>query len=153
MDKNYYFEQELFNNFNKKCEQNIEFKDTLVAYAENMSYLRSNSVNYVLCTFSLSCVENIQQVLNEIHRILKPNGELIFLDRITNRSNPFRAFFQLQLNPLSKYIFDYSISSNIDYHLYNSKLKVSHLDIFQLKDSFWHLNDSFIKGIAVKKVL
>jgi ubiquinone/menaquinone biosynthesis C-methylase UbiE len=153
LDKNYYFERELLQNFNKTCDEKIDLKDTLVAYAENMSYLRNNSVNYVLCTFSLSCVEDIQQVLNEIYRILKPNGQLIFLDRIENRSNSLIAFIQQRLNPICKFLFDYGISSNVDFHLYKSKLRVCQFEYFELKDSWWRINHSFVKGIAFKKVL
>lgn len=52
--------------------QNLEFKDYLIGFAENMSYIRSNSIQIVVITDFLSQVENPNEVLGEIFRILKP---------------------------------------------------------------------------------
>ena len=51
--------------------QNIELKDYLLGYAENMSNIRSNSVQIVIITDFLSYVENANDILKEIYRILK----------------------------------------------------------------------------------
>ena len=52
--------------------EKIELKDYLIGYAENMSNIRSNSIQIVLLTDFLSHVENPNDVLREIYRILKP---------------------------------------------------------------------------------
>jgi ubiquinone/menaquinone biosynthesis C-methylase UbiE len=62
----------LINNLKMKRNDEIKLVDYITAYAENMSYIRTNSVEICVCTFTLSCVEDIEQVLSEINRILKP---------------------------------------------------------------------------------
>ncbi len=63
--------------FNNKNDE-IKLNDYLIAYAENMSYIRTNSVEIIICTFMLSCVEDIEIVLDEIYRILKPVSLFFF---------------------------------------------------------------------------
>lgn len=68
---NPYNESYLINNLRIKNDE-IKIVDYIIAYAENMSYIRANRVEIIVCTFTLSCVEDIERVLDEIYRILKP---------------------------------------------------------------------------------
>ena len=77
LDANPYNEHYLMNNLKLRNDE-IRLNDYLIAYAENMSYIRANSVEIIICTFTLSCVEDIEQVLDEIYRILKPVGFIYF---------------------------------------------------------------------------
>ena len=56
----------------KQGHEEIQLKDFLVGYAENMSYIRSNTIEVVVCTNTLSYVEDVEQTLEEIYRILRP---------------------------------------------------------------------------------
>lgn len=60
------------NDLNTRLNKNIQLKDYLVGYAENMSYIRNNSIEVIVCTNVLGYVQDINQTLNEICRVLKP---------------------------------------------------------------------------------
>jgi SAM-dependent methyltransferase len=50
----------------------VNLNDFIIGFGENMSYVRTNSVDCIVCTNYLDECEDYQQVLKEIHRILKP---------------------------------------------------------------------------------
>lgn len=59
----------------------------------------------VVSTWTLCSIENIEQALNEVHRVLKPGGRFIFLEH--GLSNEARVqYWQHRLNPVQKLIGD-----------------------------------------------
>src|SRR5690606_20036080 len=72
------------------------------AFAENIP-LQTGSVNTVVSTWTLCVVKDFEKVLQEVRRVLLPNGSLIFIehgrahDALTER-------FQNVLNPIQKKI-------------------------------------------------
>ncbi len=57
---------------NKAFQNQIEIRDYLMGYCENMSCIRANSMNLVICTSRTSTkIQDFGQALNEIYRILQ----------------------------------------------------------------------------------
>lgn len=54
--------------FNK----NLKLNDFLVGFVENMSYIRNESIECIVCTNIFDYVEDMVEALKEIFRILKP---------------------------------------------------------------------------------
>jgi SAM-dependent methyltransferase len=52
--------------------KSVKLNDYIIGFAENMSYIRANSFDCVVCTNFLAECEDYQQVLKEVHRIMKP---------------------------------------------------------------------------------
>ena len=75
LDSNPYCENLAYSRLNKIntiTNNNIQLKDYLIGFSENMSCIRTESIQIVVLTDFLSYVENPSDTLNEIYRILKP---------------------------------------------------------------------------------
>jgi len=72
--------------------------------AESLS-LEDNSFNIVVCTLVLCSVNNLEKSLSEIHRVLKPQGKLIFIEHVAAVNNPKRYRWQQRLEFIWKHIF------------------------------------------------
>jgi ubiquinone/menaquinone biosynthesis C-methylase UbiE len=59
--------------------------------------LADHSVDTVVATFVLCTVDDPQRALNEIHRVLRPNGELLFVEHVRAQS-PRLAHWQDRLS-------------------------------------------------------
>ncbi|XP_044143280.1 methyltransferase-like protein 7A [Bufo gargarizans] len=86
--------------------ENVHFQDFLVAPGENMHQVASGSMDVVICTLVLCSVENIDAILAEIHRVLRPGGAFYFLEHVTADPSSWRYFFQIILDPTWKHIGD-----------------------------------------------
>lgn len=62
------------------------------------------SFDVVVCTLVLCSVKNLEKTLFEIHRILRPQGKLIFIEHIAAINNTKRYRWQCRLEFLWKYI-------------------------------------------------
>ena len=57
---------------NKLSQNNVIMKDYLIGFCENMSCVRSNSMDLVVSTnSSTESIEDFQQAISEIYRVLK----------------------------------------------------------------------------------
>ena len=63
---------ERLNHVNKKNQSYVHLEDYLIGYAENMSNIRSESIEIVLLTDFFSQVDNSNDILKEVYRVLKP---------------------------------------------------------------------------------
>ncbi|KAM3933018.1 thiol S-methyltransferase TMT1A [Leptodactylus fuscus] len=84
----------------------VHFQEFLVAPGENMRQVASGSMDVVVCTLVLCSVENIDGILAEIHRVLRPGGAYYFLEHVTADPSSWNYFFQIILEPTWKYIGD-----------------------------------------------
>ena len=71
--------------------------------AESLS-LPDASFDVVISTLVLCSVKNLEKSLSEIHRILRPQGKLIFIEHIAAVKNPKRYRWQCRLEFLWKFI-------------------------------------------------
>lgn len=54
----------------------------------------NNSQDFVISTLVLCSVPSVIQCLNEIHRVLKPGGQFIFIEHVVDHHNHFRKSVQ-----------------------------------------------------------
>ncbi len=83
-----------------KKQKNI---DVLSCPAESIPLLNA-SCDTVISTLVLCTVKNLEKSLSELHRILKPNGKLIFIEHVAAHNNPQRLRWQYRLEPFWKII-------------------------------------------------
>lgn len=67
-------------------------------HAEQLPF-EDGSFDTVIATLTLCSVSDIQQVLAEIHRVLKPGGKYIFIEHILSHQQPYHTVLNA-LNPL-----------------------------------------------------
>ncbi|XP_040196747.1 methyltransferase-like protein 7A [Rana temporaria] len=86
--------------------QHIQFQAFVVAPGENMAQIPSGSIDVVVCTLVLCSVDNIEGILAEVHRVLRPGGAYYFIEHVKADPSSWIYFFQEILNPTWKYIAD-----------------------------------------------
>ncbi|KAJ8394873.1 hypothetical protein AAFF_G00042280 [Aldrovandia affinis] len=84
----------------------LEFEKFVVASGENLGVVSDDSVDVVVSTLVLCSVNNVEQVLEEAYRILKPGGALYFLEHVVSDPSTWTYFFQHVLQPLWYYFGD-----------------------------------------------
>ncbi len=67
--------------------------------AENMPF-QDNSFDAITIAFGVRNFENLQKGLREMHRVLKPNGEVVVLEFSKPRLFPLKQLFQLYFKNL-----------------------------------------------------
>ena len=104
----------------------------------------------VVSTWTFCSIPDLHQALREIHRVLKPNGKLIFIEHGLSR-NPRIQWFQHKLTPLSK-IFACGCHLNRDMKEYISPQQ---FNISSLKEFDMPTLSSFVahayQGVVTKK--
>lgn len=75
--------------------------------AEQLMF-ENDTFDIVVCTFVLCSVPNPIQAIQEMLRVLKPNGRLILLEHVLSEM-PLIAFVQKVFNPFTRGIFGYNI--------------------------------------------
>ncbi len=71
--------------------------------AERVSF-PDESFDAVICTLVLCSVNDLEKTLSEIHRVLKPQGKLYFIEHVAATNNNARYLWQCRLAFLWKYI-------------------------------------------------
>ncbi|XP_069828333.1 thiol S-methyltransferase TMT1A-like [Dendropsophus ebraccatus] len=84
----------------------VHFQEFLVAPGENMPQVATGSMDVVICTLVLCSVENIDDILTEIHRVLRPGGAYYFFEHVAADPSSWNYFFQIILDPTWKHIGD-----------------------------------------------
>lgn len=83
--------------------KNIHFELEFINYNNDDIALEDNSMDFVVSTFNLCTIENIEKSLKEIYRILKPDGKFYFLEHgLSNKEKVCKI--QHVLTPLHKKI-------------------------------------------------
>jgi ubiquinone/menaquinone biosynthesis C-methylase UbiE len=76
----------------------------ILDYNGEIISLPDNSLDAVVSTLVLCTVKDPKRILSEIHRILKPQAKLIFIEHVAALSNPSRLKWQKCLEPFWKII-------------------------------------------------
>lgn len=93
----------------KLTEKTIHFKKISIEISADSAEkiaLPDSSVDAVVSTLVLCSVKNLERSLAEIHRVLRPQGKLVFIEHVAATTNPKRYQWQRRLAFLWKIIFD-----------------------------------------------
>ncbi|XP_063300859.1 thiol S-methyltransferase TMT1A-like [Pelobates fuscus] len=128
----------------------VKFDSFLVASGEDMSQVASGSQDVVICTLVLCSVHNIDKVLAEVKRVLKPAGGFFFLEHVRGDRSSWIYFFQQILDPTWIYIGDgCRLTHETWKNLENANF--SEVKLRHIKAPFkWSPVQSHIIGYAVK---
>lgn len=77
--------------------------ETVEAKAEKLPF-NDASFDTVVSTLVLCTVDNPKKSLEEVVRVLKPGGRLLFLEHVHAHDNPIRAKWQGRLEPVWKHL-------------------------------------------------
>lgn len=83
-----------------KIQKNNIKIELLTSRAESIP-LKNNSIDTVVCTYTLCSIRDTQLALNEIKRVLKKNGELLIIEHVLS-PEPNINLLQKILNPIWK---------------------------------------------------
>jgi ubiquinone/menaquinone biosynthesis C-methylase UbiE len=113
--------------------------------------LPSESVDTVISSLVLCSVHDVERVLIEIHRVLKPGGTYRFIEHIAAPPGTVRRIIQSMLRPLSKCLGDGCRADHeIDCFLFTPKFKIIRLKRFETS-----VNDPlirhFVSGVLRKR--
>ena len=101
VEPNIFFHRHIIKNANK-----LGRKITLkTGRAEKLSF-EDASVDVVIGTLVLCSVSEIQSVLLEIIRVLKPGGRFYFIEHVAAPSDSWLGFLQRGVKPVWQYLFD-----------------------------------------------
>eukprot|EP01023_Acetabularia_acetabulum_P029687 TRINITY_DN279_c0_g1_i1.p2 TRINITY_DN279_c0_g1~~TRINITY_DN279_c0_g1_i1.p2 ORF type:complete len:305 (-),score=34.15 TRINITY_DN279_c0_g1_i1:293-1207(-) len=75
--------------------------------------LEDESVDYAVAAFVFGAVDDVQQSLKQIHRVLKTGGELYVMDYTLHTTNRWTQFKQILFDPLFYYQERYHISRDL----------------------------------------
>jgi ubiquinone/menaquinone biosynthesis C-methylase UbiE len=78
--------------------------ETLIATAEQLDFA-DNTFDTVVSTWTLCSIPDVNQALDEIYRVLKPDGQFLFVEHGLSPDPQIRTW-QHRLNPLQKNLFD-----------------------------------------------
>lgn len=73
------------------------------AVAESIP-LPDESVDCVICSMSLCSVKDLSLTLDEVHRVLRPNGRLLVIEHIGAPKGSWMHFFQRLFRPVCQHI-------------------------------------------------
>ena len=93
--------QELFDLTDKDLKESLFPIVHLKSGAENIQ-LPDNSVDSVVSTWVLCSVENVQEVLQEVKRVLRSGGKLFFIEHGKSNSNSLQII-QKAVTPCTRY--------------------------------------------------
>lgn len=65
---------------------------------------QDQSFDTVVSTLVLCSVPNLERALTEVHRVLRPGGQLLFLEHVGAKNNRTRAMMQRALEPAWKQV-------------------------------------------------
>ncbi|XP_006030823.1 methyltransferase-like protein 7A [Alligator sinensis] len=103
-DTNSNFQRGLSKSMNQN--QHLQFEHFLVAPAENLNQVADGSMDVVVCTLVLCSVQNVEDVLKEVKRVLRPGGAFYFLEHVAADHSSWSYFWQQVLYPTWKLVFN-----------------------------------------------
>lgn len=100
-----------------------------------------NSFDYVVHTLVFCSVEDVNEGLSEIRRVLKPTGQLIFIEHILPERNPLRKIFNIFSPAWKKIASGCHLNRDFEVSLKANGFKVIQSHKFMLT--------AFVSGIAI----
>lgn len=97
-------DQNMQKQLSKRLLQYPYLKTSLLDYKGETFALPDNSLDAVISTLVLCTVKNQRKILSEIHRVLKPEGKLVFIEHVIAKNNPSRSKWQQRLEPIWKIV-------------------------------------------------
>lgn len=94
-----------------------------------------NTFDYIVCTFVLCSVPEQKEVLQQMKRVLKPQGTILFLEHVLSK-NKFFAFIERLHNPITKWLLGVSINRDTIASIREIGLKITKEQNLALKDIF-----------------
>jgi ubiquinone/menaquinone biosynthesis C-methylase UbiE len=79
---------------------------SLIPHADEIIPLPDNHADFILCTLVLCSVANPPKVVNEMKRILKPGGKLIYIEHVAAPRKSRLRLLQNLVNPLNRFMAD-----------------------------------------------
>lgn len=118
-----------------------------VLSADNLPF-PDNSFDTVVSTWTLCSISDVKNALNEVARVLKPDGHFLFLEHGLSK-NPKVQKWQHLLNPVNKIFTDgCQINRNIEEEI-ASALQIESCEEFEFK-RYPRTHGSFYRGSATK---
>ncbi|XP_008567203.1 PREDICTED: methyltransferase-like protein 7A [Galeopterus variegatus] len=86
--------------------RHLQFERFVVATGENMHQVADGSMDVVICTLVLCSVQNEEQILQEVLRVLRPGGAFYFMEHVAAEHSTWNYFWQQVLQPVWYLVFD-----------------------------------------------
>ncbi|XP_048474944.1 putative methyltransferase-like protein 7A isoform X1 [Rhincodon typus] len=86
--------------------KHLKLERFVVASGEDLSQVESGSVDAVVCTLVLCTAQNVDAVLKEIKRVLKPGGAFFFIEHVAAGKETWLRFIQHVIQPAWRYFGD-----------------------------------------------
>ncbi|XP_069347090.1 thiol S-methyltransferase TMT1A [Eulemur rufifrons] len=80
--------------------RHLQFERFVVAAGENMHQVADGSMDVAVCTLVLCSVENQEQILREVCRVLRPGGAFYFMEHVAAEPSTWNSFWQQVLDPI-----------------------------------------------------
>src|SRR3989338_9169784 len=110
--------------------------------------MADNSVDFVVSTWSLCSIPNLQVALGEVYRVLKPNGKFVFIEH-GKSAKSFVAKLQKLFTPMTKlFCGGCHQDREIDRLIMKAGFEIENLQKFQEKSTPFIF---LYKGISCKK--
>jgi ubiquinone/menaquinone biosynthesis C-methylase UbiE len=136
---------------NKRIESSEMIVNFKLLNAESLPF-KDETFDTVVSTFTFCSIENINAAMKEFHRVLKLNGQLIFLEHGLSPNKKI-SFIQNHINPFYKLFSEgCSINLNIKNIVEENGFLINELEQFYDKNMIKIAADLY-KGIAVKSSL
>lgn len=84
----------------------LQFENFVVGPAEDLSFAPDSSLEVVVCTLLLCSVGNVEAVLKEVLRVLKPGGVFYFIEHVAAGRSTWTYFWQQVCDPTWRYVGD-----------------------------------------------
>lgn len=130
--------------------RHLQFERFVVASGENMRQVADGSMDVVVCTLVLCSVQNQEQILREVCRVLRPGGAFYFMEHVAAGRSTWNYFWQQVLDPVWCLLFDGCNLTRESWKALEragfSQLKLQHLTA----PLSWPLVRPHILGYAVK---
>lgn len=97
-------DRNMLNQLSKRLTYYPQLNTKLLDYDGKRFDLADNSVDAVISTLVLCTVDHPNDILSEIHRVLKPSGKFIFIEHVIAKDNPARLKWQYRLEPIWKIV-------------------------------------------------